>query len=99
MILEFNTTIRHYFKVADGTDVSAYGFNGNKDGYYYKEISDISAEKLSIAQNVTVGNYSISYNPISYAYTVLNSDSAKENLENLVKADRDYMGIAEYQDL
>lgn len=85
LLLESNTTIRHYFKAADGTDVSAYGFI-EKDGYYYKEITDISADKLGMAQNVTVGGFTISYSPLSYAYTVLKSDSTDESLKNLVKA-------------
>ena len=85
LLLESNTTIRHYFKAADGTDVSAYGFI-EKDGYYYKEITGISADKLGMAQNVTVGGFTISYSPLSYAYTVLKSDSTDESLKNLVKA-------------
>lgn len=85
LLLESNTTIRHYFKAADGTDVSAYGFI-EKDGYYCKDISDISAEKLGATYDVTVGDYTISYSPMSYVYTVLSSDSADESLKNLVKA-------------
>lgn len=85
LLLESNTTIRHYFKVADGTDVSAYGFV-EKNGYCCKDISDISADKLGTTYDVTVGGYTISYSPMSYVYTVLNSDSADESLKNLVKA-------------
>lgn len=85
LLLESNTTMRHYFKAVDGTDVSEYGFI-EKDGYYYKEISDISAGKLGTAQNIAVGDYTISYSPMSYAYSVLNNDSTDESLKDLVKA-------------
>ena len=85
LLLESNTTVRHYFKAADGTDVSAYGFN-KKGGYYYKEITGISADKLGTAQSIAVDGYNVSYSPLSYAYAVLNSDSADESLKNLVKA-------------
>ena len=77
--------MRHYFKVANGIDVSDYGFT-EKDGYYYKEITGISADKLGTAQSVTVDGYTVSYSPLSYAYAVLKSDSTDESLKNLVKA-------------
>ena len=86
LLLESNTTVRHYFKDAKGTAVIAYGFSGYKDGYYYTDITDISAANLGTPQTTTIGDWSISYSPMSYAYDVLNSDTASDNLKNLVKA-------------
>ena len=86
LLLESNTTMRHYFKVAEGTDVSALSFSGSKGNYYYIDIPNISAEKLGTIQNVTIGNCTISYSPMSYAYAVLSSKNTSESLKNLVKS-------------
>lgn len=86
LLLESNTTVRHYFKVAEGTDASTLNFSGSKSGYYYIDIPNISAEKLGTIQNVTIGNCTISYSPMSYAYAVLSSKNTSESLKNLVKS-------------
>ena len=86
LLLESNTTMRHYFKVAEGTDVSALSFSGSKGNYYYIDIPNISAEKLGTIQNVTIGNCTISYSPMSYAYAVLSSKNTSESLKSLVKS-------------
>ena len=86
LLLESNTTMRHYFKVAEGTDVSALSFSGSKSNCYYIDIPNISAEKLGTIQNVTIGNCTISYSPMSYAYAVLSSKNTSESLKNLVKS-------------
>lgn len=86
LLLESNTTMRHYFKVAEGTDVSALSFSGSKGNYYYIDIPNISAEKLGTIQNVAIGNCTISYSPMSYAYAVLSSKNTSESLKNLVKS-------------
>lgn len=85
LLLESETTIRHYFKVAEGTEDSAYGMT-KKGGYYYIQCSDIPAGSLGTAHDISVGEYTISYSPLSYAYAALNSDSTSDNLKNLVKA-------------
>ena len=85
LLLESETTIRHYFKVTEGTDISAYNMT-EKGGYYYIQCSDIPAGSLGTAQDISVGEYTISYSPMSYAYAALNSDSTSDNLKNLVKA-------------
>ncbi len=88
LILESETTIRHYFKVAEGTDISAYNMTAKdgSDGFYYVQISNITADALGTAQITTIGDFSISYSALSYAYAALNSDSASDSLQNLVKA-------------
>lgn len=86
LILESNTTLRHYFEVENGTDVSSYKFSGHKGNYYYIDITDISADKLNDACKTSIGGYSVSYSPMSYAYAVLSSDKASDSLKNVVRA-------------
>lgn len=85
LLLESETTVRHYFKAKEGTDVSKYDFK-EKNSYYYTDIPNISAGQLGTAKVTTIGNWSISYSPMSYAYDVLNSNTASDNLKNLIKA-------------
>ncbi len=86
LLLESETTLRHYFKVAKGTDVSGYNFTGNKGDCYYIDIANISASNLDTAQEVSIGDYKISYSPMSYVYSVLSNDNASESLKNLCKS-------------
>ncbi|MDE5936854.1 MAG: hypothetical protein K2G83_05560, partial [Ruminococcus sp.] len=86
LLLESDTTLRHYFKITDGTDVSQYDFSGNKGNYYYIDISDISADKLDVACKTSIGGYTVSYSPMSYAHAVLSSDNASDSLKNVVRA-------------
>lgn len=86
LLLESNTTVRHYFKVKSGVDVSKYGFTGEKDGYYYKDFTNISAANLGTMQDFKVGGWTISYSPMSYAYAVLSKDTAEKDLKDLVKS-------------
>lgn len=86
LLLESETTLRHYFKVAEGTDVSVYKFSGNKGNYYYIDITDISADRLDDVCDTKTGGYTVTYCPMSYAYAVLSSDKANDSLKNVVKA-------------
>ena len=86
LLLESETTVRHYFKVAEGTDVSAYNFSGNKGNYYYIDITDISADKLDMACDTKIGGYTVTYSPMSYIYAVLSSEKASDSLKNVVRA-------------
>lgn len=86
LILESNTTLRHYFTVADGTDIGSYNFSGSKGNHYYIDISDIPAGELMKTYSTSIGGYTIKYSPMTYVYTVLNSDSASDSLKNTVKA-------------
>lgn len=86
LILESETTLRHYFAVDNGTDVSGLGFSGSKEGnYYYIEIKNISAQELDTDIPVKVKGFTVNGSPMSYAYTVL-EQSDDDNLQRLVKA-------------
>lgn len=86
LLLESETTLRHYFKVEEGTNVNEYGFTDNKENNYYVDFTNISAVNLSENKSFTVGDYTIVYSPLSYVYAVLKSASADESLKNLCKA-------------
>lgn len=107
LILESETTIRHYFKLAEGRDISEYTISVDsmelapsdsvdsmkltaveKQGYYYIEIQNISAEKLGMPFNIIINGEKVitNYSVLSYVNKVLESDSIDDNLKNLVKA-------------
>ena len=95
LILKSETTIRHYFKLEDGKEISDYTFSVNgttltpteKQGYYYIDINNVSAEKLGTPFNVSVNGEEVitNYSALSYVYKALDSDSTDVNLKNLVK--------------
>jgi hypothetical protein len=85
LVLEARTTIRIYFKVTEGTDISNYTFmvDGSvvaveaKDGFYCVDIDNIASRDLNHAYNVTVTNnddandyLSITYSALDYIYSV-----------------------------
>ncbi|MBQ8297806.1 MAG: hypothetical protein IJX77_08500 [Ruminococcus sp.] len=89
LLLKNKTIIRHYFVIEDGAEIPAVsdGWSAltEKDGYYYTEITGITAADLDVAQTLTIGDYTLSYSPLSYAYAVL-SGEYKAALQNVVKA-------------
>jgi hypothetical protein len=58
-----------------------------KQGYYYIYIENISADNLDTPHNVKINDIEVisNYSVLSYAKTVLSSDTADNNLKNLVK--------------
>ncbi len=83
LLLESDVVLRHYFKVAKGTDVSAYGFTGNKGNYYYVDLA--AGFGVTVADCV-IGDYTLKYQPTCYVRAVLESEAAPENLKQLVTA-------------
>ncbi len=96
LILESETTIRHYFKLAEGQNIANFAFTVDgesvepdaKQGYYYIDIQNISAKKLGTSFSVSVNGEEVitNYSALSYVNKVLDSDSTDDNLKNLVKA-------------
>ncbi len=84
LLLESETAVRHYFKVADGTDVPDSMIQ--QGDYYYIQTESIAADQLGIAVRTVINDCTISYSPMSYARAVLNSDSVDNSLKNLIKA-------------
>ncbi len=83
LLLESGTVVRHYFRVADSADVSAYGFTGNKGKYYYM---DQEAVPGTVNQNCVIGGYVLSYDSMCYVRSVLASADAPDNLKQVVTA-------------
>lgn len=95
LILESETTMRLFFKIADGVDPEDVKFNGKKydgkrDDRYYVDIKDIAAQDLDDMVTVTITHgsetYSVQYAPMTYCYNVLNSASAKASLKDVATA-------------
>lgn len=85
LLLKDTITVRHYFNVDDTVeDPSAYNLMMNGDGRYYVEQSGIAAKDMDSYVECSVGDYIISYSPMNYIRSVLNSSNADENLKNLV---------------
>ena len=59
-----------------------------KQGYYFIDIKNISAEKLGNAYTVSINGEDVitGYSALSYAKKVLDSEETDANLKNLVKA-------------
>ncbi|MGN0575437.1 MAG: hypothetical protein ACI4J2_05335, partial [Ruminococcus sp.] len=97
--LESETTVRHYFTIAEGYGTADFVFtvNGSEaklteseknPGYYFIDIKNISAEKLGNAYTVSINSEDVitGYSALSYSKKVLDSEETDANLKNLVKA-------------
>jgi len=90
LILEGNTTIRHYFEVADGKytfEVGGEVIEATElgDGIIYVDIADIPAHNLDEIYTLTVNDTMIiNFSALNYVKLALTSENSK--LSNLVKA-------------
>lgn len=95
LLLKSNTIIRHYFT----EEVEGSIKKGN---LYYLDSEGIPAHKLGDELVTTVGDITIKYSPLSYAYNVLSRDGYDESLTSLIRAmylyyqaAQDYFGLDE----
>ncbi len=86
LILESETTLRHYFDVTEENAIASLGLTQKEPGLYYCDIPNIIAQNLSKPQNCGKGNFTISASPLSYAYAVLSNSHANSSIKSLVKA-------------
>ena len=86
LILESETTLRHYFDVTDESVAKELGLTKKSSNLYYYDFAHISAHKLGIKQDYSIGEFSVNASPLSYAYTVLESPEADNGIKSLVKA-------------
>ena len=80
LLLKSDTILRHYFKeyVPGSTQ---------KGSLYYIDSAGIPAHKLGDTTFVTeVGDITIKYNPLSYAYIALSRDDVDEDLRSVMRA-------------
>ena len=93
--LTSTTTIRYSFTLAEGHDISEYTFkNGNKvlkpellsDNVYCVYINDVASDELDNMYTVSVGDFSVTYGALTYAYNQLKKDTTPDELKNLLRA-------------
>ncbi|HBF15367.1 MAG TPA: hypothetical protein DDW30_06765 [Clostridiales bacterium] len=104
LLLKSKTVIRHYFRLADGKSISDYEFKlgdtvltatqYNETELYYVEITGIKSSDLTTAYTVTVGDLTVTYSAMSYAYTALHTEDLDETLTATVKALVNYANAA-----
>ena len=91
LLLESDTTLRHYFKEY----VTVDGYETYRKGnVYYIEYTGIAAHELGTDIVTTVkpasgDNFTITYNPLSYAYIALSQEGEgdiEDNLLTLIRA-------------
>lgn len=102
LILESKITLRLYFERTDSDitklDVSGVGeisLKKYKDDLYYIDIADICPNDLGITYDIKSGDTTLlKCSALSYAYTVLSSETSKDSLKELVKSLYLYYGGA-----
>lgn len=104
LLLKGKTVIRHYFRLADGKSISDYQFKLGetvltatqyKDTeLYFVEITGIKSSDLTTAYTVTVGDLTVTYSAMSYAYTALTAKGVDDTLAATVKALVNYANAA-----
>lgn len=104
LLLKGKTVIRHYFRLADGNSISDYQFKLGetvltatqyKDTeLYFVEITGIKSSDLTTAYTVTVGDLTVTYSAMSYAYTALTAEGVDDTLAATVKALVNYANAA-----
>ncbi len=104
LLLKGKTVIRHYFRLADGKSISDYQFKLGetvltatqyKDTeLYFVEITGIKSSDLTTAYTVTVGDLTVTYSAMSYAYTALTTEGVDDTLAATVKALVNYANAA-----
>lgn len=96
LVLESKTAIKIYFS-GENASSAVCTVNGEtveqtrEDDYYVITIENVVAQKLDEAYTITIGDLTINYSALSYAYAVAgNSAETDANLINLVKYLYDY---------
>ena len=93
LTLKSETTIKHYFTVEDGHDISEYTFSIEGKGtearrsgsMYYIEIPNIASGNLDRMYEAEAGDMTIRYSALSYAKRMMDT-SEDESLIRLLKA-------------
>ena len=101
LLLESETTLRVYFKLADGAALPAVTVDGTdvspvaKDGQYYIAIENIAAPDLGVAHSIEIGDCTVSASALSYSAAVLANAADNEPLCNTAKALANYYNAAD----
>lgn len=86
LLLESETVVRHYFKVEEG--VKLYNYTGRKGMYCYFDDTYSASELLDMDSSCSFeyDDYTLTYSPMCYAYTILTNQSDDKALVNLMKS-------------
>ncbi|MBQ2118838.1 MAG: hypothetical protein II192_07245, partial [Clostridia bacterium] len=96
LLLESETTLRVYFKLADGAALPTVTVDEteaspvSKDGQYYIAIENIAAPDLGVAHSIAIGGCTVSASALSYSASVLANAAGNEPLCNTAKALANY---------
>lgn len=86
LLLESKTVLRHYFKIEEGVDAESYGFSEHKGMYYYYDDESFARNLVDPSWNFRFSDYTLTYGPMSYAYTILTNHSDDKALVNLMES-------------
>lgn len=86
LILESETTLRYYFDVTNEKVAQDLGLTKKTNKSYYYDVKHISAHKLGIGQDYSIGEFSVNASPLSYAYAVLSNPKEDNGIKSLAKA-------------
>lgn len=100
LVLKSETDIKHYFSYNPSVSLEAFtctDSTGNSyeieqsGNYLYVRVANIAANKLGEAVTLTLCKNdvevgTITYSPLSYAYSILSASSTDDALKNMVKA-------------
>ena len=103
LVLNSKTTLRFYFTLSDGANISDFGFgdlnvysrNVNGTAMYFVDIVDIAPDQLNTKRSVTVTGaqgevLSVSYNPMWYIMRQVHNGANSQKFINLMQAMYNY---------
>lgn len=81
MLLDSSVMVRHYFTLAEGKNIGDYTFTADgktltpalKNGKWYVDLPAKTVADFGTAVTLTVGDFTLSYSPMSYVYAVLSA--------------------------
>ncbi len=89
LVLDTLIKIRHYFTFDEGVTVPT-GLKKDSEGRYYYESDPIAPADLDEEHTVTIGEVTIKYSPLTYAYRMSKKSTTGEALKNLCFALYEY---------
>ena len=105
LVLESRTAIRIYFNLKNGATIEDISckvgteavtpvLKNEETQLYYVEVS-VAAKDLNREYEISMGGYTLTYCALTYVATVVNTEGANVNLQNLVKALYNYSVAAD----
>ena len=81
LLLDSAVVVRHYFALSEGKTIDSYTFTAagktlapvEKNGLWYVDLPAKTVAGFGTAVTLTVGGFTLSYNPMSYIFAVLSA--------------------------